>query len=127
MFDALFSLTVLASAVLFVWYLMKRGGFSEYPFLVSGLFFGWGLPQLYLVRDKSTIPLGAPDRLAFMTLAVLCAIVLGWQLEKRPQLKEHNSNFEPMRLKLSVSLLTVFGVAIQLGLSRMASEVRGPW
>ncbi len=129
MTEFLFYLLVAGTAGLLVHGLVKRGGYTEYPFLAAAVYAGWFLPQAASLQSDASLPKLGLAVVLGMALLCLVAIVLGWRrgVAYRPALAR--ADIRGDRLIWPAAAITAFAALMRLLIELQPAEARavGQW
>jgi hypothetical protein len=129
--EAFFYYSLVASSLtVFVSFFARKIGYLELPFLISAVYIGWVIPQLWGIRAESFY---ADDLITLYIVAMLCllATVIGWRVGTRRRWKV-DINTDPLELKrlhIAAFVVTVVaaGAVIAIDLRPDAEKASSTW
>jgi hypothetical protein len=125
MTEFLYLLASTIAAVCLLYYLAKRGGYTQFPFMVSALYLGWLLPQYKSLLENPLLADDAYERTGIMAILIFLGCWVGWLSQYR-QVSASSQNADDRKSMLRmVVLLTGVGAAVHYLLSTLAADVTG--
>ena len=90
------------------WGTVRRDRMIQFPFLASGVFFGWILPQLVGLTSNRFLPAGGLEKTVLMAILCLGAVWWGYNLNRRSA-KLFNWEFDRERLTWASAAMSLMG------------------
>ena len=115
------ALTAVVCLVVFAWSLLSKEGIYRFPFYASCVYLGWVLPQMVGLTDDRTLPPGAFDKTAILTILCILACFFGFELNKTP-LRKNVREYSKSKLILSCAVVSLVGVVFYSLVMSMAKE-----
>lgn len=100
--------------------LLERGGYTQFPFFFSAVYFGWAIPQLVALQRDPFLPDGSLDRVTIMATLCLAATAAAWwwPIKPRdPRKAEEDVTYSVRKLFRAACGLALFAAVVQRAMS----------
>lgn len=108
---------------LVAWGALEKGRVYEFPFLIGVMVLTYLVPRLYAASQAAdTMPTGAYERVAIMSILCISAVYVGYKLPSQPT-SYLQWTYDKKRLFWAALLLTGIGVVAHVVLSQLPPSV----
>ena len=113
---------VIASVMVFIIFIIPKGGVNEFPFFFSAIVIIWFDPQLLSLAEGQSLSDDELNRVGIMLTLVLGCVVAGWKAYRRG-IENEQAAYDFYRLIIGCCFLTGVGAAATLAIGTMSDEV----